>query len=385
MGNLKHTLEVPRRLSLIAQTANAVRTGIATKVWVDFLPGERSLSEHLEVSRPTVRAALQVLAKEGVIQIRHGRRNVIRAVHDRVKLSGKVKATVGVVVQVSDAQKAYMTSQRINEVRIRLAAEGYFSEVLYCPNGSNAAQHEKVARFIRHNRIRCCLLLSVSRDLQQWFYSQQIPALVLGSCHPSIKLPSIDIDHRAVGRHAAGIFLQRGHRQIAMVVPDLGIAGDLAGEAGFAEGVATSGYAGAEVSIVRHKGTAASIGAKLDLLFNSARPPTGLFVAIQAHVIIVLLYLLKRGLAVPGAVSLISRDHDHLFETISPAIARYTVGDTYVHRRSRLLQRLVRDGFLPPEPNLIIPRFVPGGTVAERTSGRRLSPASELPRTAPLS
>jgi len=180
-----------------------------------------------------------------------------------------------------------------------------------------------------------------------------------------VRLPSLDIDQRSVCRHAAGIFLGKGHRRMALVVPDSGVAGDLAGEQGFIEAVEQRARTDdARAIIVRHNGTAQNISAKLDALFSSPRAPTALLVAKPPHVFIVILYLLKRGLSVPDTVSLISRDQDTLFLNTLPPIAHYTFeGDAFNHRLTRLILQMVGQGYLPTEPNLMFPRFVLGGTV----------------------
>lgn len=122
----------------------------------------------------------------------------------------------------------------------------------------------------------------------------------------------------------------------------------------------------ARASIVRHNGSAQNISAKLDALFNSAHAPTALLVAKPQHVFIVLIYLLKRGLTVPDTVSFIARDHDHMFETVSPPIAHYNLKeDTFAHRLSRLMLQMVSQGNLESEPSLIFPKYFSGGTVKQ--------------------
>ena len=112
---------------------------------------------------------------------------------------------------------------------------------------------------------------------------------------------------------------------------------------------------------MRHNGTAAHLTTKLDSLFSAAHPPTALLVAKPTHTLAVIVYLLKRGLRVPAAVSLIGRDSDHLFEN---AISHYRFDDeTFAHRLSRLMSQMVSQGYLRPEPNLMFPRLVSGGTV----------------------
>src|SRR5260221_7762046 len=78
MSSPSETLGLPQRVSLTAQVAAAVRRGIEQGTWREVIPGERRMCELFQVSRPTVRAAFRLLAKEGVLEIHHGRSNRIR-------------------------------------------------------------------------------------------------------------------------------------------------------------------------------------------------------------------------------------------------------------------------------------------------------------------
>ena len=245
-----------------------------------------------------------------------------------------------------------------------LAEQGFTTELLVCPAQSATAQRRKIESVLRQNHVLCCVLLSLGKELQEWFATHSIPALVLGSCHPAVKLPSLDVDYRAVCRHAAGVLRAKGHRRIAFLVPNSNAAGDLASEAGFREGFALRpGEEPIEALVVRHQGTAPHLRVKLDALFASARPPTALLVAKPPHTIAALVYLLRRGLRVPETISLIARDHDHVWEDV---ISHYQfAGDTFAHRLSRLMLQMVGQGYLPPEPSLIFPRYLDAGTVAQ--------------------
>ncbi len=149
-------------------------------------------------------------------------------------------------------------------------------------------------------------------------------------------------------------------------MPNSGVAGDVASEEGFCAAVGAGQSAGVRAIVVRHDGTARSITAKLDRLFDTATAPTALFVAKPQHVFIVLMYLLTRGIRVPDHVSLIARDQDHTFASVSPAIAHYTFEvQSYVRRLSRLMLQLVNQRYLPPARSLIFPRFFAGGTVKD--------------------
>jgi len=357
------SFDIPKRLSLSAQAAASIRKAIDEGTWNECLPSERRLCELFQVSRPTIRTALHLLAKEGLLEIRQGRRN---------RLLGKPNGTtehhnqlIGLVTHEPVSQVALSSYQGISEMRSHLAAHGFTTEVLVCPPRSARAQCRKLEEFVRRNRVFCCVLLSVSKELQEWFAAHSIPALVLGSCHPEVRLPSLDVDYRSVCRHAAGIFLSKGHRRIALLVPNSGVAGDLASEEGFHEAVEQRTlHENVRALVVRHNGTAQNINAKLDALFSSSHPPTALLIAKPQHVFIVIVYLLKRGLTVPDTVSVMARDHDHIFGTVIPPISHYTFEEGgFADRLSRLMLQMVSQGYLTAEPSLIFPTYFPGGTV----------------------
>jgi len=364
MSTFLTPLDIPKRHSLSSQAADAIRKGIAEGRWEDFLPSERRLCELFQVSRPTIRSALHLLAQEGILEIRQGRRNRLHP--SPSKSTVKQSRLVGLVTHAPVCQVNLAAYQGVSEMRTHLAEQGFTTAFLVCPPGSPRTQCRKLEEFVRQTRVFCCVLLSVSLEIQQWFVAHAVPALVLGSCHPDVNLPSLDVDQYSVCRHAAGIFLGKGHRRIALLVPDSGAAGDLASEAGFRDAVAPHAAEDGEARaiIIRHNGTAQSITTKLDAQFNSRQPPTALLVAKPQYVFAVIIYLLKRGLTVPDTVSFISRDHDHVFENVLPPIAHYSFGEeSYAHRLSRLMLQMVSQGSLPVEPNLIFPKFIAGGTV----------------------
>ena len=356
-------IAVPKRLTLSGQTADILRTAIAARTWSEYLPSERRLCEMFQISRPTVRAALHLLAQEGLIQIQQGRRNRLLASSPH---SPRTQSRlVGLVTSEPVSRWWPVAYQGVSEMRAHLLEQGFGTEVLHCPVGSPSAQRRKLEEFVRQNRLIGCILFAVNMEIQQWFSRRAIPTLVVGSCHPEVKLPSLDVDQRSVCRHAAGIFLSRGHSRLALVLPDSGAAGDLASEQGFLEAIGPqSSTRRTCATVVRHNGTGRQIRTKLDALFRSAEPPTALLVAKVQHAFIVLMYLLTHGLTVPDRVSFIARDQDHVFKMVDPAISHYRFADDALsHRLTRLMLQMVSQGHLAPEPNLIFPRFYAGGTV----------------------
>ncbi|MBL9215420.1 MAG: GntR family transcriptional regulator [Opitutaceae bacterium] len=364
MSSAPLTLTAPKRLPLAAQTAAVIRTALEKGSWKELVPSERRLAEMLRISRPTIRAALHLLAKEGLIEIRPGRRNRLLSRPKR-----RAASRSRLVVLVAHETVSHFTHpfyKDIGEMRAHLHEQGFTTEFLLCPPRGTLAQR-RVEEFLRQNRVFCCALIAANKGLQQWFCEHAIPALVVGSCHAGVRLPSVEVDYRLVCRHAAGIFLHKGHRRLVLVIPNSSAAGDLASERGFLEAIEQGGHRlDARGTVLRHDGTAEDITSRLDVLFNSANAPTALLVAKIPHAFIVLIYLLKRGLAVPDSVSFIARDHDRIFEMVRPPVAHYTLEDGAFERRlSRLMLQLVNQGYLDPEPHLIFPKFFLGGTVRQ--------------------
>src|SRR3954466_6173402 len=69
----------PQRSSLVAETVNVMRRAIQSGMWRDHLPGERTLCVMWQISRPTLRSALDVLRREQLIEVEHGRRTRVLA------------------------------------------------------------------------------------------------------------------------------------------------------------------------------------------------------------------------------------------------------------------------------------------------------------------
>lgn len=63
---------IPKRLSLVRQTADILKREISKHTWEQWLPSERVLSRSLKISRPTLRNALKLIQAEGVVEAVQG-------------------------------------------------------------------------------------------------------------------------------------------------------------------------------------------------------------------------------------------------------------------------------------------------------------------------
>lgn len=195
-------------------------------------------------------------------------------------------------------------------------------------------------------------------QMQRWFSARLLPCLVAGTRHEDVGLPSLDIDHRATGRHAAGRFLARGRRDLALLRIRTTLAGDQETVAGFREGAGS-----AAVRDIFHDGTSESVRAALRGAFQHA-PPDGLFVLRAEHALAALGHLTRTGVRIPENLGFICRDDEPFLSHAVPEPARYAINATVFARK---LSRLVRDvlcgGGAKTRARMMMPEFFPGETL----------------------
>ena len=364
-------IQIPKRISLISETAWILRDGINKGFWKETLPGERELSDQLQVSRPTLRAALSLLQKDGMIRAVHGKRRLIFPVEEPPHLPQRRK--IGLITHAPISQVSQMTFQLMMEVRHHLHQGGFDSEVFFAPSQDFRKCRAKLENFIEKHSVCCCLLMLSSEEEQKWIYDRGIPALVLGSSYPSAELPSLDVDYYSVCRHAAGIFLGRGHRRLALIRSDNRIAGDRTSVEGFMDGIAQSPHAEAHCTVIRHRGMPTDLNRQLDLLLDSGEPrPTGIFTCRPLETLVVIMHLQKRGISIPEDISIIARDRDLFFDCLEPKIAHYAYSNDVICRRlTRLMLKLLGNGTIFTRGNLIHSELKDGESL------RTLDPADD--------
>jgi DNA-binding LacI/PurR family transcriptional regulator len=360
-------IKLPQRHSLVGETASVLRSGIQDGTWRGILPGERTLARRLHVSRPTVRAAVEQLEREGRLEVVPGiGRKILDQPERRPETAASTRDCVGVLSALPLHLMPPATLFYLNELRTALQHAGLQLEVFGEPgldHGRRDAILENVARGATN--IACWVLSAPSHGVQKWFARAGLPALIAGSAEPGIALPSIDLDYRAICRHASGLFLQQGHRRLVLFMAEsAGLASALS-EEGFRQGIAASSQSGIEGKIVLHDGSPAGIYRRLDAMLTLKHPPTALLVSRPQHVLATMSHLARRKIEVPGRMSLISRDSDSYLAFMTPRIAQYGFRRRlFAERLSRLVIQLATEGILQPTPHVYMPEFEPGETVA---------------------
>lgn len=372
---------LPKRISLVSQTAAFLRAEIAGGGWSEWLPSERTLCDSLRVSRNTLRAALQQLKREELIDSRHGAGN-------RIKVRPTPKSVTlrshDVAILTPDPLEQLRPTQTlwIDEMRAMLSERGCRLHVFHGRQYFRANPGPALAKLVMQQSHGCWILMLSNEKTQAWFEQNSIPCVVAGSVHRGISLPFRDLDHKAMCRHAAGVMLGEGHRKIGLVIPKSRLAGDLESEEGFLAGVRHSPHAEAEAVIGNYEPTPAGLCNSLGRLMAHKRPPTALLVANPYYYLTVISWLNQRGLRVPQDVSVLSRDDELFLSYVLPTPARYV---TDPHMLANSLLRPVLDqlegGVISHRAVRIIPDFVRGDSLAapaESPAPRRRVPGKGL-------
>ncbi len=353
--------DLPRRISLVAETTRSLREGILKSQWQDFLPGERVLCSQFQISRPTLRASLKELEQEGRIATSRGkRRQIIK--HPTHSFSTTGKGTIAAISPRPLTAMAPSAVIMVDELRTNLARAGFQLNLIADPSCFSERPNRALKALTARTPASAWLVFGSREPMQKWFLKHQIPCLIAGSCAPGIALPSVDIDYRATCRHAGGILRSKGHRNITLVLPRGSTGGEADSETGLREAVERDNES--ELRVICHDGTAENLCALLERELQRKNPPTAFAIARAVHTLTAMTFLMRRGIRIPQDIAIISRDDETFLEHITPSPNRYATKPAQFTRRISLAaRRLAETGTLPPKSIRIMPEYIPGETI----------------------
>jgi LacI family transcriptional regulator len=358
--------QIPQRHFLITQVVDILQDGITGGKWQDWLPSERALAEQLHVSRNTLRAAIARLCEQGVLEAR-------RPIGTRIMRGGKQREprartqTIGLLSPEPIDLFRPNVALIIDELRAQLAEIGYRLRVhhgdkYYAPPGLPRA----LSGLVVGNPHDCWVLVMATEEVKRWFYETGVKCVVSGSCGPEAGLPFVDLDYRALCRHAAGQMIAKGHRRLAYLAEKTNRTGIVDGLRGFMEGVQPAAARGVTGEAVWHQATAASITRALERLLARGEPPTALLVVNPNHYLLALTWLQRRGLRVPEDISLVSPDHDPFLSFTHPPPTHYAFNaHAFARRLFKLIMLVVAGEVVTKKDNRIMPDYVKGATLGE--------------------
>jgi LacI family transcriptional regulator len=358
--------QLPKRTSLVHETAVTLKEWISTGILNDPLPGELQLKSRLGVGRNTLRLALKSLAQQGWITgAVKGQQRRVRTGH---RPSGNEVASALLPVTFMSPYPIVLrvTLLKLEELRIRLAEQGrglrFISPAIFRLKHPERHLH----RLVREHPSAAWVLYSMGAAIQHWFDEQSIPALLFGSPFPGVKLPFVVPNWETAAFHAGIQLVRQGHRVIGILEQQERFPGLLAAERGLHRALATApdDPARARVIVLKDDLTPESVAHSLESAFALKERPTALVLTRALQTLTCLSWLVSRGIQVPRDVSLLSLADDSWFTEFQPAVSYYR-SDAKVmgHRIAERVMELVANGQVARRSIRIPMEYIPGATI----------------------
>ncbi len=348
----------PQRVSLVVQTIQSLRAALAAGYWRETMPGERELCQTLEVSRPTLRAALIELQRAGELTSAARSRRCIVAKAASIHPSGR---TVALISPMPLRRLAPNMVLMIDALRDHLGRSGWTTHMHVSRSCFTRHPDRALQELTARSPAATWLLITSVRPMQEWFLRHSLRCLVAGTCSEGIGLPSVDAAHHATGRHAGALLLRKGHRRITLVRSDENTGGDNESVRGFSAAIASEPSATLQVMSYRSRDHLVTL---LDQTLRSDAPFTAYFVLRSLDVLTVITHLLRRNRHIPRDAAVVSRDGENFLDHVSPVVTRYAIDTERFGREiSRLVRTVAETRTLNPRTIRLMPKFIAGETV----------------------
>jgi LacI family transcriptional regulator len=357
--------KLARRSLLTDQTAQCLQERIRLHNWRHGLPSEAVLCREFQVSRVTLRRALDQLVRSGLII--PGGRGVHHRVNPEAEL-GPAPAPGGKVIRVLAPFSLWKMgavshsildalSQRISPAGLRVEFESRLR--LFQRN-----EPREFERLLTLPDTLGWVLVFATESMQKWFEKQKLPCVVAGQLHGNLKLSCVYPDNVAVARHAAGLLVSRGHRRIACLTAKMTSHGDRLAASAFALEVRKLG---AQVEPHEYEGTPESISRAMNFVIGARPTPTACYLTCPEDSVRALCHALHAGVTVPEQMEFLVGFDDPILDYTVPNLAHYAFASSAMGRKigDVLLDHIANPGRLPTE-SAIMADFVPGGTLPAR-------------------
>ncbi len=351
----------PQRLSLVAQTVQILRENIQHGRWQDHLPGERELAAHLQVSRDTLRAALDELTREGCItSMQRQRRRITAPKAGRARTLKK--PILGILSPSPFSELAMLTTAIMDQLRAGVTGLG--CELVF--HASKACFSERpehaLKKLTQAHPAAAWMILGSREPMQRWFLQERLPCLVVGSCGLQNSITSIDADYHAIGRHAGTLLLRKGHRRITLVRKGPCYGGDMDCEHGLREALA--GTPDTHLQVLHHDDYPGHVRSVMDRALKVSSPPTAFVVTDPRAILTVMTHLLQKRLRIPQDMAVIHCGSSPAAAWITPAVSHYAIPhEVFVRHAVNAARSLLENPAAKPKTIRLMPEFVKEGSV----------------------
>lgn len=356
---------IARRPSLVATVVDILRRDLQKGAWRENLPGEHRLCEQLQISRPTLRLALNRLQREGLIEVSQGQRRRITGKARTLIRQAKAPTTIGVVTGLPYHMLSSISLFLLGKLERSIYEAGHRFELCASPYPSSPQTNKQLDRLIGESKADYWVFLGFLGSLRYWENRYRGRILVVDARRSDRSLACIGVDTYAMAYHSVGAFLRPGHTRIALLNPRVDPSRDKLIEDGFRAGFAASRLPNDSAIVATHNGTVESIHDALGRLIRSKNPPTGLLVTRPQHAVTAMTYLIAQGVRIPQDMSLISLGYDPVIDLVHPPMSYYgTDWELFGKRLCRMVLQMAERGAPPRRHVWIMGEFLQRDTLA---------------------
>jgi DNA-binding LacI/PurR family transcriptional regulator len=342
--------------TITEQVAQSLREGLQQGRWQGTMPGRNRLAAELGVNHKTVKTALAILEREGLLEARGpGRERGILREAPSVPVTRRVMI---LVYEEGDLHTDYLI-----EIMLRLQAAGHwagFATKTLCDLGMDV---KRVARFVAKTEADAWVVVAGHRDVLEWFASQPLPAFALFGRAGQISIASAAPEKTNALLELVDRLAGLGHRRIVLLAredrrkPTIGAV-----EQSYLARLETYGIQTGTYNLPDWGNDPDELGQSLDSLFRHT-PPTALIVDDTLIFPAVVQHLARLGISAPQDVSLACTDSSVAFEWYRPAVTHIAWNHSVVINRVVGWANQLGRGKDDRRLTRIRAELVPGGTI----------------------
>ncbi len=181
------------------------------------LNSENELTDMFQMSRQTVRRAIDVLEEEGIVERRQGSGTYISNVFKR-----RTENTMNIAV-VTTYVDDYIFPSIIKGMEEVISAAGYTLQIAFTHN--SVEKEYSVIKNILDRNMADGIIVEPTKsgipnpnvELYNQIVQQDIPAIFFNSYYPEINLPHVVLDDKAAGYKATKYLIDAGHERISAI------------------------------------------------------------------------------------------------------------------------------------------------------------------------
>ena len=184
----------------------------------DKLDSEHEIGEKFSVSRQTVRHALAVLEKDGILDKRQGSGNYVVVPKEMKLLNTGTSKTITIV---STYLNNYIFPRIISEIESVLGKNGYALRIVFTHNRSDG-ERAILERLLKEEDMAGIIIEptksaipNLNQDLYEKLLKKNIPMLFFHSYYENLPIPHVSMNDVKAGKIATDYLLERGHKNIA--------------------------------------------------------------------------------------------------------------------------------------------------------------------------